>query len=128
MQITKLSVIGTLMGIILINLYLKPRNISVIMVKAPTELDTQHIYTLITSDDLPLGLILLADDHKIDHKYSKSLCIPILNTAYHKVHISRTTGIGALHPVEVESNEVSNILWTTIEQLPDSTKIVQQNF
>ena len=54
------------------------------MVQAPTELDTQHIYTLNTSDDNTLDLIPLAADHKINHKYPKLLNIPILNTAYYK--------------------------------------------
>ena len=55
------------------------------MVQTQTELDTQHIYTPDSSPDLPLGLVSLAFDHKIDHKYSKLLSIPILNTAYDRV-------------------------------------------
>ena len=74
------------------------------MVQA-TESDTQHIYTFDTSDDLPLGLILLAVDHKIDHKYPKSLSIPMLNTAYNRVHIPRATLISTLNPVEIENTE-----------------------
>ena len=53
--------------------YLKPRSMSVIMVQAPTEFDKQHIYTINSSDDLPLGLIPLAINHEIDHKYPKSM-------------------------------------------------------
>ena len=65
--------------------YLPPRSILVVNIQTPTELDTQHIYTLDTSDDLPLGLIPLAVDHKINHIYPKLLSIPILNTAYDRV-------------------------------------------
>ena len=55
-------------------------------------------------------------------KFGLHNSIPILNTAYDKVHIPRATLIGVLHPAEVESNEVSNISWTTTQQLQDGTK------
>ena len=61
------------------------------MVQTPTELDMQHIYTLDVGNNLPLGIIPLAVDHKIDQKYPKSLNIPILNTTYDRVHIPRAT-------------------------------------
>ena len=65
--------------------YLQPRHIAVIVVRTPTELDTQHIYVLDVSDYLHLGLIPLVVDHKINHKYLKSLSRPILNTEYDRV-------------------------------------------
>ena len=69
----------------------------------------------------------LAVNHKINHKYPKLLSIPILNTMYENVCTPKATVNGILHPVEVESNEVSNISWTTTEQLQDRTKIAQKN-
>ena len=102
--------------------HLQPRSISVIMIQTPTALDTQHIYQLDTSDNLPLGLIPLAVDHKINHKYPKSLSIPILNTAYDTVWISRATVISTLNPVEIKSSKVSSMSWTTTEKLQDSTR------
>ena len=55
-------------------LCLQPRGISVLTVKAPMELSTQHIYKLNASNNLPLGIISLAGDYyKINHKYPKSL-------------------------------------------------------
>ena len=61
-------------------------------------------------------------DHKINHKYPKSLSIPILNTTHDRVHIPTVTVIGTLHPVETESNEISNISCTTTEKLQDSMR------
>ena len=84
------------------------------MVWAPTELDMQQIYTLNTTDDLPLGLIPSMTDHKIDHKYPKYLSVPILNTTY---CIPRATVIDILYPFEIESTQVSSISWTTVEKL-----------
>ena len=58
---------------------LPTRSVSAMSVKAPTELNTRHLYQLDATDNLPPGIISLAVDHKIDHKYSKILCIPLLN-------------------------------------------------
>ena len=55
-----------------------PRSTSVIAVQTPTELNTKHIYQLNASEDLPSGIIPLAVDHRIDHKYPKLLNIPLL--------------------------------------------------
>ena len=52
-------------------LYLQPRSISLIMVQTPVELDTEDIYTLNASDNLPSGIFPLAVDFKNDHKYPK---------------------------------------------------------
>ena len=101
---------------------LQPGSILVITVQNPTELDTQHIYTLNASNDLPLGLIFLVVDHNIDHKYPKSLSILILDTAYDRFWIPRAAVIGTLNPVEIESIEVNNISWTTAEKSQDSMK------
>ena len=56
-------------------LQLPLRSISVTAIQAPTELNTQHIYQLNASDDLPLGLILLAVNQRIHHKYTELLNI-----------------------------------------------------
>ena len=76
---------------------------SVITVQIPTGLNTQHIYALYASDDLPLDLIPLAVDDKINHKYPKSLSIPVFNTTYDRVDIPRETVIGRLNPIEIEN-------------------------
>ena len=90
--------------------YLQPRSISVIMIQTPTDLNTQCIYALNTS---------LAVYHKINHKYPKSLSIPILNTTYNRVCIPRATVFSTLNPIEIESTEVSNISWTKKERSQD---------
>ena len=91
-------------------LFLKPRSISVITVQAPTQLDTHHIYTFYISEDLSLGVIPLAVEHKIKHIYPKSLGTAILSIAYNKVCISYGNCVtGTLQPVEVESSKVVNI-------------------
>ena len=82
------------------------------MVQTPTELDTQCIYALDTSDDLPLALLPLVVDHKINHKYPKLLCKPILITSYDRAHVPRATGFSVLNVIEIESTKVSNISWT----------------
>ena len=84
-------------------IHLQLRYISVITVQALTELNTQHM------DDLLPGLIPLAVDHRIHHKYPKLLSIPILNTAYDAVYITRTTMIGTLYPIENEAIEVNDV-------------------
>ena len=89
------------------------------MVKTTTELDTQHIYTLDVSDDLPLGLIPLVVDHKIDHKYPKSASILILSTKYYRIYIPSAAVTGMLNLVEIESNEVRYISWTKTEKPQD---------
>ena len=40
------------------------------------------MYLLLFSDDLPLGLILLAVNQRIHHKYTELLNIPLLNIEY----------------------------------------------
>ena len=55
---------------------LPARSISVISVQVPTELNTKHLYQMGVTDDLPSGIIPLAVDHKINHKYPKLLKIP----------------------------------------------------
>ena len=65
--------------------YLQPGGISKITVLAPTEFKPQYVYELSTGDDSPSQFIPLAVDHKINHKYSKLLNIPILNMAHRKV-------------------------------------------
>ena len=105
-------------------LHLQTRRISVITVQIPVELKTQHIYQLNAGDYLLLCLIPLAVDHRIHHKYPKMLSIPILITAYDAVHITRTTMIGILHPIEIEDIEVSDILSTKSEnQTPQIVKL-----
>ena len=70
-------------------LQLPPGSISVMAVQAPSELNTKYIYQLNTTDDLPSGIIPLAFNRRIDHKYPKLLNIPLLNTEYNAVHIPR---------------------------------------
>ena len=68
---------------------LSPRSVSVISVKAPTQLNTRHLYQLDTTDKLPLGIIPMALDHKINHKYPKLLRIPLLSTENNTVQIPK---------------------------------------
>ena len=103
---------------------LPPRSISVISIQAATELKTKHLYQLDTVDDLPLGIIPLAMNHKID-KYPKLMKVPLLNTEQDTVHIPRKTVIGSLQPIEVEDFEVSNISWTTYGTA-DTTNILTE--
>ena len=79
--------------------------------KAPTELNTKHIYQLDTADDLTSG-ISIAVDHRIDHKYPKLQNIPLPITEYDTIHIPRKTIIRKLQPIEIDDFEVSNISWT----------------
>ena len=88
------------------------RSISVIAVQAPTKLNTKHIHQLNATDDLPSGVIPLAVDHRIHHKYPKLLNIPLLNRDYDTVHVPRKTMLGTLHQIDSENIEVSNALWT----------------
>ena len=62
------------------------------------------------TDDLPSGIILLAVDCRIDHKYPKLLNKPLLNTKYNADHIQRKTTIGILQPIEIVNIEVSTHL------------------
>ena len=73
-------------------------------------MNKQHIYQLNAGDDLLSGLIPLAVDHRIHHKYPKLLSVPLLNTAYDTVYIPRKTVIGTSHPLEIEDIEVSTVL------------------
>ena len=70
-------------------LTLAPRSISVISVQVPTKLNLKHLYQPDAADDLPSGIIPLAVDHKIDHKYPKLLKIPLCNTEYNTIYILR---------------------------------------
>ena len=82
------------------------RSIFVIAVQAPTEQNTQCIYQLNTSDDLPSGLICLAVNQRIHHKYPTLLNIPLLNREFDTIH---NTVIGTLHPIDSKDIEFSNI-------------------
>ena len=93
-------------------LQLPPGSICVIAVQAPTELNTKHIYQLNASDDLPSGIIPLAVNHWIHHKYPRLLNITLLNTEYDTAHVSTKTVSETLHPIDSENTEVSNVLWT----------------
>ena len=83
-------------------LHLQLRNMSVITIQAPSELNIQHIYQLNTSDFLPSGLIRLAVDHRIHQKYPKLLSVPIHNTVNDTVHFQRTTVPGTLYPIDIK--------------------------
>ena len=83
-------------------LILQPRTISVISGQAPTKVNTKYLYQLYATDDLPSGIIPLAVEHKIDHRYPRLLKIPLFNTKHNAVHIPRKTIIGNLWPIEVE--------------------------
>ena len=89
-------------------LHLPLRSIPIIAVHAPTELSTQHIHQLNTSDDLLSGLIPLAMDHRNHQKYLKMLNIPLLITAYDTVYISRKSI--TFHPIQITDIKVSNVL------------------
>ena len=64
---------------------LPPRNVSIISVQAPMDLNTRHLYQLNATDNLPPGIIPMAVDLKIDHKYPKLLCITLLSMEYNTV-------------------------------------------
>ena len=101
---------------------LQPRSISVLMVQTLMELDAQHIYALDAHDDLPFRSYSFSClPHNLP-KYPKLLSIPILSTAYDRVHISRTPVSATLNAFEIESTEVSNMSWTTTAKSQDSTK------
>ena len=102
--------------------YLQPRNISVITVQTTNQSNTQHIYALNISNDLPSGLIHLVSDHKVNHKYPVSLSIPILYTTYTRVCVLRSTVFGTLNPIAIESTEVSNVSWTKTEKAQDEIR------
>ena len=101
---------------------MQPTSILVITVQTPNELNTQHIYALNAGDDLLLGLIPLAVNHKINTKYQKLLSILILNTAYDRSCIPRATVFGMLNPVEIKNTEVNNISWIKTEILQDNIR------
>ena len=61
--------------------YLQAKSILIITVQVPAELKPQYIYQLRTSDNLSLGIIPLAVDHKISHNYPNLLNILIWHTA-----------------------------------------------
>ena len=85
------------------------RGVSVISVQAFTKLNTRHLYQLYATDNLPSGIISLAVDHKIDHKYPKLLWIYLLNTEHNMVQFPRKTIIGKLQPKDVTDSRVNNI-------------------
>ena len=87
--------------------YDAPRSVSVISVKAPTELK-QDIYT----NWMPLTAYH-QELYKIDHNYHKLLRILIFNIENNTLQIPRKTVIGKLKPIDVTDSEVSNISWTT---------------
>ena len=94
-------------------LTLPTRGISIILVEAPTELNTNHLYQLNAIADLLSGIASLAVDHRIDHMYSYLLKISLLNMEHDTIHISRKTFIGKLQSIDIKNIEDSNILWTT---------------
>ena len=63
-------------------LKLPPRSICIIAVQAPSELNTKYIYQLNATDDLLSGIIPLAVNHTIDHKFPQLMNIPLLNIEY----------------------------------------------
>ena len=91
------------------------RSILVITIQASTELSTQHIYQLNTSVDLLSGLIPLAVDHRIHHKYLQLLSTSIPSKTYDAAHVPKSTIIGTLYPIEIKDTEVSDISWTKTE-------------
>ena len=80
--------------------YLQPRSVSIITVQAPTVLKPHHIYKFSASNDLPLGLIPLAVNHKINHNYLKLLSISTLSTVYSRVYVPGSAVLGTLKPIE----------------------------
>ena len=102
--------------------YLQPRGILIITVQAPTELKPLYTYDHSTSSDLPLGLISLGVDHKINHKYPNLLNKPKLNTVHSRVYISKSVIFGMLKPVQIENAKISETLWTEIDNLNKNTK------
>ena len=108
--------------------YLQPSSMSIITIWAPTKLKPQYIYKQSTSDDLLLGLIPLAVHHRINHKYPKLLSIPILNMAYNKIYIPRSTVFNMLKPIEIENSEISRVLWMKIEKLNEKKLWIAQKY
>ena len=88
---------------------LPPRSISVISVKAPTRLNTRHLYQLDATDNLSPGIIPLAVDHKIDHKYLKLRQIPLLNMGHNTVQIQRNTVKGRLQPTDITESSIPKL-------------------
>ena len=74
-------------------------------------MDHQVIYALSVSFDLPLDIIPLAADIKINlkHKCPKSLIIPNLNTTYDGICVPKVTVFGTLNPIEIESSEICSL-------------------
>ena len=64
--------------------YLQCGCVSIITVQISTELNSQYIFKLDTSEDLLDGLIPLVVDHKVNCKYPKLLKIPAINTSYNR--------------------------------------------
>ena len=93
-------------------LQLPQRSIFIIAVPTSTEMNAKHIYQLNSSDDLLPGIILLAADHRIHHRYPKLLNMPLLNTKHDTVHVPRKSTLGTLYPIDSENIEVNNVLWT----------------
>ena len=87
--------------------------------KYTTYLSTQHQWWS------TIRLLPLTVYHRIYNKYPKLLSIPILNTAHDAVHVSGTTMIGTLHPIEIKDIEVSNVSWTKTKI--HKPQIVHQN-
>ena len=92
---------------------LPPGSVSVISVKGPTEVNTRYLYQLDAADNLPPGIISLAVDHKIDHRYPKLLQKPLINMEHNTVDIPIKAVICKLKPIDVTDAEVNNISWTT---------------
>ena len=81
--------------------YLKLRSVSVIIVQIPSELTHNTSMHSIPAMILLQVLFLSAVDHKINHKYPKSLSIPTLNTIYDRVHILRAAMFSMLNPIVI---------------------------
>ena len=90
-----------------------PGSVSVISVKAPTKLNPRHLYQMDATNNLPPGIIPLAVDHKIDHKYPKLMHITLLNMEHNTVQIQRKTVTGKLQPIDVTDSKANSISRTT---------------
>ena len=89
---------------------LPPRNISIISVQAPIELNTRYLYQLDATDDLSLGIIPL---QWIIKSTTNTKITPAFSIEHNTVNIPRMTIIGKLQSLDVADFKVSNISWTT---------------
>ena len=61
-----------------------------------------------------------------NHKYPKLLSIPVLNRAYSRGYVPRSTEFGMLKPIEMEDAKVNEISWTKVKKLNKTTMNISE--